>query len=76
MEMRIGMVHYVRGFNKCAKWHHATYRGSAPTNTWNIKVVSFFIFFYFICLKTIFFNSPTGRTDQPIFMVDGWKRVF
>jgi hypothetical protein len=47
MEMRIGMVHYVRGFNKCAKSHHATYRGSAPTHTWNIKVVSFVFYFIF-----------------------------
>jgi hypothetical protein len=30
MEMKIGMVHKVRGINKYAKFHHATFGGSAP----------------------------------------------
>jgi hypothetical protein len=28
-----GTIHYVRGINKCAKYHHATPKGSAPTHT-------------------------------------------
>ena len=45
IEMKIGMVDYVQGFNKCANFHHVTFRGSAPTHTWNITLVSFFYVF-------------------------------
>ena len=74
MTMKIGMVDYVRGFNKRAKFHRATSRGFAPTHTWNITLMSFFIFFFFFF--NIFWGSRTARTEKPIFMVDGSKRVF
>jgi hypothetical protein len=45
IEMKVCTVYYVRELNKCANFHRATYRGSAPTNTWNITFISFFSFF-------------------------------
>jgi hypothetical protein len=32
IDMKIGTFDYVQGFNKCAKFHRATFRGSAPTH--------------------------------------------
>jgi hypothetical protein len=44
--------------------------GSTPTNTWNIALLSFFIFLI------VFSGSRTARTTEPILMVDNSKRVF
>jgi hypothetical protein len=71
--MKIGVVCYVRDIYKCAKFHHPTYKGSAPTNTWNITLLSFF---YFLFIFIIFSGSRTARTAEAIFTVDGLKRVF
>ena len=68
-EVKIGMVHYVWGSNKYAKFHLAILRGFVSAHTWNITLLSFFIFI-------IFSSSRTARTKRPIFMVDGSTRAF
>jgi hypothetical protein len=71
--MKLGMYHNVWDIYKYAKFHHSNYRGSTPANTWNITLSSFFVFLYFFI---IFSGSRTARTAEPIFMIDGSKRVF
>jgi hypothetical protein len=70
-EIKIGTVDYVHGFNECAKFQLAVFRGSALAYTRNITLLSF-IFIYFF----VFLGSRTARTKRSIFMVDGSKRLF